>query len=135
MIRAVLAAGLALVPLAPLTAQAAGDRSDGDALFPDAAVVLRPRFRTRGGAGGRMRIVSGGGVSAALKIDQYWFYEQVYREALGRASMRMSLPRADRLARREAIAAVFARYPERQVAAFRASPVDRPLPPPIRPGR
>ncbi|MEM8850999.1 MAG: hypothetical protein AAGE03_13315 [Pseudomonadota bacterium] len=67
-------------------------------------------------ARGRVRLVSANGqADAALDLEEYYFYQLQYREALAHLTMRMSLHRADPLARQRAFAETLRVYPDIQV--------------------
>ena len=73
----------------------------------------------------RMRIVFAGRAGqAALTPNQYWYYEQVYREHLARFSFAMPVAQAAPRARHAAFRDVVLRYPDMAVTGFDLEPID-----------
>lgn len=123
MIRPLLCLALAAFPLLPVSA-AAQDRLPTETRYTPEPFWYQGPGAAFAGPKGRMRIVTGGGISAALNINQYWTYETAYRASMGRLAMRMPVEQADPLARKEAIAVVLARYPDRRVNGFLLEPIE-----------
>lgn len=68
------------------------------------------------GSSGRVRLVSADGQSdAALDLEEYYFYQLRYREVLSHLVMRMSLHRAEPLARRQALVDTLRVHPDIQM--------------------
>ncbi|MEM7641315.1 MAG: hypothetical protein AAF366_02165 [Pseudomonadota bacterium] len=112
-IRPALAAGLTALVLAG--SAAANDPIDIEPNFDPTIVWFDFPTQTLGSSG-RVRLVSANGqADAALDLEEYYFYQLEYKKALAQLTMRMSLSRADPLARQRAFAQTLAVYPDIQV--------------------
>ncbi|MEM7489718.1 MAG: hypothetical protein AAF390_11415 [Pseudomonadota bacterium] len=107
----------ALALIAMLAAAPAAAQQDPIDISPDfdPTIVWFDAPRVTLGASGRVRLVFADGLAdAALDLNQYYFYQLQYREALAHFTMRAPLTRADPLARRHAFIATLRQFPEVQ---------------------
>ena len=115
-----MAAATALA-LSPLAAAA-----HGPTLTHDPAIVRADRVLTAPPPGhGRVRLVTHGGTTALLSLDQFWRYQRAYDRALARAAFRMPVHRAEAHARRAAWHAVVGPAPKEASGAIRLKLIDR----------